>query len=353
MKRSVPQRRFAVVAGPALALLLGGGALAEPVRITVLHTNDVYEIAPSKGQGGFAQFMTLLQQERAAARTRSPPSAATCSRPRSCPGLTKGAQMIELYNALGVDVAVLGNHEFDFGPEVAASGSRVARSPGSAPTCSAATASRRSARSICTLIEVGGYRIGFFGLLTPETAMLSSPGPDITFAPAARHRRGRGRAARGEGADRDRGAHPSGPRRRPRSCAPTSTGIDLILGGHDHEPITFYEGGKLIVKAGYDAHYLAAVDLAVDRVEQRDREVVEVVPDVLALPVDRRGGTRPEDPGGRRPLGSRAGRASSPCRSAPRRSSWTRAAARVRTAETNFGDLIADAMRAASAPTSR
>ena len=45
----------------------------------------------------------------------------------------------------------------------------------------------------------------------------------------------------------------------------------MILGGHDHDPITFYEGGVLIAKAGHDAHYLAAIDLVVDRVMSATR----------------------------------------------------------------------------------
>ena len=42
-------------------------AAAEPTKITFLHVNDVYEISAKRGQGGFAELMTLLRQERAAA----------------------------------------------------------------------------------------------------------------------------------------------------------------------------------------------------------------------------------------------------------------------------------------------
>ncbi len=184
MKRSVPQRRFAVVAGPALALLLGGGALAEPVRITVLHTNDVYEIAPQQGRGGLAELATLLQRERAAAAHSITTFGGDLISPSVLSGITEGAQMIELYNLLGTDVAVLGNHEFDFGPEIAAQ--RVRES--TFPWLGTNVLGRDGKPAVGTvdlhMIEVGGYRIGFFGLLTPDTAVLSSPGPDITFAPA-------------------------------------------------------------------------------------------------------------------------------------------------------------------------
>ena len=63
-----------------------------------------------------------------------------------------------------------------------------------------------------------------------------------------------------------------------RALAPEVEGIDVVLGGHDHDPITFYEGGKLIVKAGLRPPLPRR-----DRPHRRpgpvkDREVVEVVP---------------------------------------------------------------------------
>ena len=110
------------LAGPAaaLALLLAGGAFADPVTITLLHTNDVYEIAPEEGRGGLAELMTLLEQERARAAHSITTFGGDLISPSVLSGLTQGTQMIELYNLLGTDIAVLGNHEFDFGPEVLA-----------------------------------------------------------------------------------------------------------------------------------------------------------------------------------------------------------------------------------------
>ena len=130
-----------------------------------------------------------------------------------------------------------------------------------------------------------------------------------------------------------------------RELARTVAGIDLILGGHDHNPITFSERGALIVKAGYDAHYLAAIDLVVDRIKRGDREVVEVVPeswryvstagvapDPKIQPVVARYEAKLDEQ-----LAVPVGTATVTLDT--RRST-------VRTAESNFGDLIADAMRA-------
>src|SRR5262245_39451069 len=114
-----------------LALALDGGerALADQVTITFLHFNDVYEISPKRGIGGFAEFMTLLARER----TRNPNTITTFGgdllSPSVMSGLTKGRQMVELTDALGVQVAVVGNHEFDFGPEVAEERIRATQFP--------------------------------------------------------------------------------------------------------------------------------------------------------------------------------------------------------------------------------
>ena len=103
----------------AVLLGLAAAARAEPVTVTFLHCNDVYEIAPVNGQGGFAPFMTLLHQER----TRNPNSVTTFGgdliSPSVLSGLTKGEQMVELMGDIGVQLAVPGNHEYDFGPAVA------------------------------------------------------------------------------------------------------------------------------------------------------------------------------------------------------------------------------------------
>ena len=47
--------------------------------------------------------------------------------------------------------------------------------------------------------------------------------------------------------------------------------VDVILGGHEHEPLIAEEGKTLITKAGADARYLVQVDLWLGR-DGRRRE---------------------------------------------------------------------------------
>jgi 2',3'-cyclic-nucleotide 2'-phosphodiesterase (5'-nucleotidase family) len=52
--------------------------------------------------------------------------------------------------------------------------------------------------------------------------------------------------------------------------------LNLVLGGHDHDPISFYEHGVLLHKSGSDAHFLGAVDLEI-RTEQTAKGPVTTV----------------------------------------------------------------------------
>jgi 2',3'-cyclic-nucleotide 2'-phosphodiesterase (5'-nucleotidase family) len=116
-----------------------------------------------------------------------------------------------------------------------------------------------------------------------------------------------------------------------------------VLGGHDHDPMSIYEGGTLIAKAGYDAHYLLVVDLEVDRVKEDDEEEVVVLPtwrfvttagvepdpDLKSV-IDAYNAELDEDL--LVPVGTTTVELDSQRRT-------------VRTKESNFGNLIADAIR--------
>jgi 5'-nucleotidase/UDP-sugar diphosphatase len=326
-----------------LAVGWSGAALAEAARITFLHTNDVYEIVPVGGQGGLAELGTLLKQERA----RSPHSITTFGgdliSPSVLSGLTEGTQMIDLMNRLGVDLAVLGNHEFDYGPELLAERIGASRFPWLG-TNVLGPDGRPAAGTIGTkVIEVAGYKVGFLGLLTPETDVLSSPGAGITFAPVAETAAAAIEELRAAGADLIVAlTHEN--LADDRELARRAPGIDVILGGHDHDPMTIYEGGTLIAKAGHDADYLVAIDLRVDRVEKHGKQVVQVLPSWRYLST---AGVAPDPDleavvdGYQSELDQELGQ---PVRTTTVLLDTRRSTVRV--AESNFADLVADAMRA-------
>lgn len=92
-------------------------------HITLVFFNDVYELRPvqvSDGtQGGVARAATVINE----ARARNPGRTFTLFAgdllsPSAWSSLFFGRQMVALMNAMKLDVACLGNHEFDFGLDV-------------------------------------------------------------------------------------------------------------------------------------------------------------------------------------------------------------------------------------------
>lgn len=327
----------------SLVLALPFAASAEPTKITFLHTNDLYEISAKRGQGGFAELMTLLKAERAAAQHSITTFGGDLISPSVMSGLTKGTQMIELMNAIGADVAVPGNHEFDFGPGIAARRIGESKFPWLGANVLGKDGKPAVGMAALHTVKVGDFTVGFFGLLDPQTATLSSPGADIAFASVTET------AAASVARLQEMGAdvivaltHLS--MADDLALARGVKGINAILGGHDHEPIAWREGKVSILKAGSDAHYLGALDLSVEWVESRGKKKLRVVPawrltstaGVAADPaikavVDGHNARLDADlnvPVGETKVVLDSQRAS------------------VRTAETNMGNLIADAMRA-------
>ncbi|PGH55980.1 bifunctional metallophosphatase/5'-nucleotidase [Azospirillum palustre] len=257
--------RTRLVAAPLFAIMLGAAlpAWAQNGTLTFLHVNDVYEIAPVKGQGGFGPLMTLLKRERAAAPDAITTVGGDFLSPSLLSGTTRGEQMITLFNAIGVDAVTFGNHEFDFGPDLLKQRMAESKFPWIGTNVRSADGSAFAGTVPSWTRTIDGITVGFLGLITPDTARLSSAGPSLDFPPVLETAAATVKELRAKGAsvvvalthltiEED------------RKLASKVKGIDLILGGHDHDPISFYEGSTLILKAGHDAQYLGIVKLAVE-----------------------------------------------------------------------------------------
>src|SRR4051794_26803554 len=165
-----------------LLLLAAAPAEAETTRLTFLHLNDIYEHLPRAGSGGLAEIATLIARERAAAQG---PVFLTFGgdliSPSLASSITQGAHMIGIFNALGTDVAVLGNHEFDFGPEVTARRIGESRFPWLGANVLGPDGKPFGGAVATTMRQAGGLRIGFAGVLTAATPNVSeAPGIDFT-----------------------------------------------------------------------------------------------------------------------------------------------------------------------------
>jgi 5'-nucleotidase/UDP-sugar diphosphatase len=249
----------------AALLLLALPARAEEASITFLHLNDVYEIASHEGRGGFAPLKTQLDSERAKGVSLTLLSGDFIS-PSLMSSVTKGEHMIQLGNRLGIDIAVPGNHEFDFGPSIFRQRMGESRFPWLATNLFEADGKSFNNAPATLLRETGGLKLGFIGLITPHTAKLAPGASALRFEdPVTAAKRGIA-ALRAEGAEIIIAlTHLSF--EEDRDLARKAPGIDLILGGHDHNAVTFEEGATLIHKSGQNAHWLGIVTLTLNKQE--------------------------------------------------------------------------------------
>ncbi len=257
-------RRVANLTLLALCLAWAGQAPAASIHVTFLHLNDVYEIVPVAGKGGLSEAATLIGAER----TRNINTIVTFGgdllSPSFMSGLTQGRQMIDMLNGIGVDYATFGNHEFDFGPAVLRQ--RMAESQFVWLATSVREDDGRpfGGASATAIRHIGPVTIGFFAVLSPDTANRSSPGPYVNFLPPVKAADEAVKALRGHGVDVVV-ALTHEPVEADRALIDQVQGIDLLLGGDEHEPVMIEERGVPIIKAGHDAEFLAVVELSIDK----------------------------------------------------------------------------------------
>ena len=117
------KKLFLLCLALAVGLLMGCQPPPQtpPVELTILQLNDVYEISPLSGgaYGGLARVATLRKKLAAENANLLTVMAGDFLSPSVFGAIKqdgqriKGMQMIETLNAMGLDVATFGNHEFD------------------------------------------------------------------------------------------------------------------------------------------------------------------------------------------------------------------------------------------------
>ncbi|WP_227010557.1 bifunctional metallophosphatase/5'-nucleotidase [Pelagibius marinus] len=257
------------LAASALAVLLAVPAVAEPVKLTLLHINDIDRIEDSKGRGGLARLMTLVNEERAAAAHAIFTHGGDTISPSLLSGFDKGAHMMDLFNEAELDLMVLGNHEFDFGAAVTRA--RVAEARFTILGSNAMTDGTLLEGTLATwTAEAGPYTIGFLGLTTPETPEISSA-EGVTFQPLVATARKLSDNLRENGADLVVALAHTGIA-EDFNLINGDSGIDILLSGHDHLQITYYNGQRAFVESGSQGENLMVVEVTMDTVESRGQQ---------------------------------------------------------------------------------
>jgi 5'-nucleotidase len=236
------------------------------VRVTLLQVNDIYQFTPvdQGNAGGLARLLTLqktIRQENPntlfmlAGDTLSP----------SVESITyKGAQMIEAWNVAGLDYATFGNHEFDFGPDVLKERMKESKFGWViANVIEKSTGKVFGSAEPFVVREFSGVKIGVFGLVLPETKYTSRPGADVEFLDPCTTAKSMVNEIHKRGAKVVVAlTHMS--MREDKEVARCS-GVNLILGGHEHVLLESYAGGAPIFKMTADAREMGRFDLNISK----------------------------------------------------------------------------------------
>ena len=331
---------LALVAGPMLA---PPTAAAEPVTLTILHINDMDQMSVAKGRGGVAKLAAVIAEVRASAPNVLVTHGGDMISPSLLSGFDKGAHMVDLMNRIGLDLMVLGNHEFDFGPDVTKQRLAEARFVWLGSNVTEAGAVIAGAAE-SHMIEVGGYKLGFFGITTPDTPDISSPGPTIAFAGYAETAARLVPRLREAGADIVVAvAHQD--YADDIAMITDRLGVDVVLAGHDHVLAAYYDGRGVVLQSASQANYVGRLDITMNRIERRGRQRFVWRPDVSFVSTN----DVAPDPTLAAAVGEYEARLSAELdiEIGATRGLLDSRRASVRSGETAIGNLIADAMRQA------
>ena len=335
---SLPGPGLAPAASAQQPDALGAPRAAAP--LTLLQINDVYSTVPIDGIGGLARVAALKNQLQAAGRTPLLLLAGDFLSSSVASTVFKGEQMIAALNAAGLDLATLGNHEFDFGVDVLLERMAEARFQWVVSNVLDRKTGLPLGGAAPYLVRTfGTLKVGFIGLCLAsenigrdklERIRLIDPmEAAATYLPILKEQRVDVVVALTHLTFAE-----------DRALAERFPEIDVILGGHEHFPIAATTNRTFISKAGTEARYVARIDVARSPAGVVDR-FYELVPITAALPDDPRTlevvnryearlGPELDLPVGR------AGVA------------LDGETIHLRTSETNLGNLVADAMRAAA-----
>lgn len=273
-------------------LFLFSAALAQtekPLRVTILHVNDVYQFTPVDGgaRGGLARLLTLKKQIKA----ENPNTIFTLGGDTVSPSVEtrtyRGAQMIDAWNAVGIDYAVLGNHEFDIKTPELLERMKESKFQWLGANVIDTKTNRIFADTPPFVIkDFGSVKIGFLGLLLPETKETSSMEASLAirnYCETAKEIVPKMRAA---GANAIVGLTHMFmyEDKELAKCAD----FDLILGGHEHTLLQSSSAGTPIFKMTADARELGRFNLNFDakskKLDSIDWEIIPVTDKIESAP---------------------------------------------------------------------
>lgn len=279
-----------------VSLESAGKGKGEPVKIDILHMNDVHgQVTPVRNPetgemyGGLAEAKTVLEDERA----RNPGGTITLNAGDIAEGtmeayLTKGKIITDSMNEMGFDAVALGNHDFAWGQTQLRT-----MVQGLDADVLAANVTKTGSDEVIDgakpykMMEVKGVKIGIIGLDTPTTPdrIDKSLLEGLKFDNPAETVKKYIPQVKKDGADIVVVLSHLG-LEEDKQLARDVDGIDVIVGGHSHleTPGGHREGGTLVVQAGSASKLVGKVELEID---PESKKIVGTRADLIPVRADK------------------------------------------------------------------
>lgn len=274
--KSIPadlsRRRFLQVAGASLVVASGSGvahfsmtsAHAQGAfKLNILHINDMHSRVESisrfnstcsvedegegKCFGGFGRLATKIWERRKQISDAGE-NVITLDAGDQFQGSLfyttyKGKVEGEFMNKIGFDLMAVGNHEFDNGPDVLADFVDLVEFPVICGNITVADGEKLAGKiQEWAVLEVGGEKIGVLSVLTPDTAIIAAPGPNVSFRDDIEYLKEAVTRIRAEGVNKVLLLSHVG-FTRDQEIAAQVEGISAIVGGHSHTLLSNTEEG--------------------------------------------------------------------------------------------------------------
>ncbi len=261
--------------------LLPCEAKSAPIKITLFHINDTYQIAPVQIKQKIDKNKEILVKRGGMSRIRTYVNNYHNKKP-AIPILIlhagdmispsflswkeglKGKQMIDVLNRLPVHLATFGNHEFDFGCkglEKRIQESKFIWLSSNIKFPESSTVFKK-VKNI-HIFEHQGLKVGFFGLTLAFRSDMPCHhlgGDKIFFQNPLKSVKQAIQTLKAKNVDSIIGiTHLN--MSTDKKIAKENPDIDLIIGGHEHVPLSALVGKTLIRKAGSNAKELGKIEL--------------------------------------------------------------------------------------------
>lgn len=230
--------------------------------VTILQMNDVYSTKPVDGgkAGGLARVATLIDQLKEDGHTVVTVLSGDFLSPSVASSVFHGREMIEVLNATPLDIATLGNHEFDFGVPTLLERMKEAEFEWViANIFDEQTGKPIGGAKPYIIREYGPVKVGYIGLCLAGAEIMDKKKEGAVFKDPFEVAAQQLPKMKAEGADAivalthlAYGDDVKLAREFPE--------IDLIVGGHEHFAITSIVGSTLVSKADSDARTVARHD---------------------------------------------------------------------------------------------